>query len=641
MKESVTKENEIRIKSILRPQTSKFEIPQKGKKHLSIQSNQDNFITKREQDKKRQNLLFSKFDFMKDYMKKERKEFKIKMKNLNNINLLEKDIDNLYKWENLFNNFKPIDSYISIKKPIDKNEVGKEIDENQEYDSPILLVDLPESKMNLFFRRKNIHEKKANANKKNLNIRPMSMYSPREDNSCFYYSSTFSDYYKEDFKTFIEKIPILKAKLKINSGKLRKEIYNKNYGLNNKIKILEEKRKDKSIIFNKQHLIIAGKRKNPLPLVKSVFFQKYFPENNFSKNQNNVNELNSNKFWNELDVNNASNNYNYKFQNRLLLSYYDINDPSLALFNQKYNPNKNNKNITNNYKNFNNNTNNNIKVYQGKEVHLKKDKETQKNQQDIEKPIKKIKSKNAKIKIKLGLFDKSIGTNGTNQINSTNLKTRSLTTTNNNIKLTLNKDNKDIKLPEYKSPNSFPLKTNSDVGNISYNKIKKFIKEKQFLNKFNIDYTPIPQTTMSLKTDRTTTDKSDLELIWDSKKIKPKKNSSLFDSIYDNKFGQKFHYHWDKNGNLMSNRKNSKCNVIYFNKCIKTKFNKDLTNLKLNNDNNCFYPINAFNKGDIENYKMKNKKILGNQKDKESNKDINSNGNLSDKFFLYDFSLDE
>ena len=91
----------------------------------------------------------------------------------------------------------------------------------------------------------------------------------------------------------------------------------------------------------------------------------------------------------------------------------------------------------------------------------------------------------------------------------------------------------------------------------------------------------------------------------------------------------------------MSNRKNSKCNVIYFNKCIKTKFNKDLTNLKLNNDNNCFYPINAFNKGDIENYKMKNKKILANQKDKESNKDINSNGNLSDKFFLYDFSLDE
>ena len=91
----------------------------------------------------------------------------------------------------------------------------------------------------------------------------------------------------------------------------------------------------------------------------------------------------------------------------------------------------------------------------------------------------------------------------------------------------------------------------------------------------------------------------------------------------------------------MSNKENTKCNVIYFNKCIKTKFNKDLTKLNLNNDNNCFFPINAFNKGDIENYKMKNRKVLGNQKDKENNKDINSNANLSDKFFVYDFSLDE
>ena len=641
MKESVTKENEIKKKSILRPKTSKVGLSQKVNKHLSIQSNQDNFIIKREKENKSQNLLFSKFDFMQDYMKKERKEFMIKMKNLNNINLLEKQIDNLYKWENLFNNFTPIESYISKKKPMNKNETEKDTDENKEFESPILLVDLPESKMNLYFRRKNhnynslSHEKKINSSKKNLNIRPMSMYSPRTDNSCFYYSSTFSDYYKEDFKTFIEKIPMLKAKLKINSGKLRKEIYNKNYGLNNKLKILEEKRKDKSIEFNKLHLIIAGERKNPLPLVKSVFFQKYFPQNNSNENQNNNNnELNNNILWNELD-NNASNNYGYKFQNRLLLSYYDVNDPSLALFNQKLN--QNNKNIKNNYKNINNTTNN-IRVYQTKEIHLKKVKEIQK---DHEIPQKKIKSKNAKIKIRLDLSEKSIGTNAPNKINTTNLKTRSLTTTNNNIKLTLSKENKDITLPEYKSPNSFPLKISSDVGNISYNKIKKFIKEKQFLNKFNIDYNPIPQTTISLKTERTSTDKSDLELIWDSKKIKPKKNSSLFDSIYDHKFGQKFHYHWDKNGNLLSNKENTKCNVIYFNKCIKTKFNKDLTKLNLNNDNNCFFPINAFNKGDIENYKMKNRKVLGNQKDKENNKDINSNVNLSDKFFVYDFSLDE
>ena len=40
-------------------------------------------------------LDVDKLNLLKDYMKKERKEFMIKMKNLNNINLLEKQIDNL------------------------------------------------------------------------------------------------------------------------------------------------------------------------------------------------------------------------------------------------------------------------------------------------------------------------------------------------------------------------------------------------------------------------------------------------------------------------------------------------------------------------------------------------------------------
>ena len=57
------------------------------------------------------------------------------------------------------------------------------------------------------------------------NIRPMSMYSPRMENSCYYYSSVFSDYSNEDFKSFCNKMPILKAKLKINSGKLKKEYF--------------------------------------------------------------------------------------------------------------------------------------------------------------------------------------------------------------------------------------------------------------------------------------------------------------------------------------------------------------------------------------------------------------------------------
>ena len=637
MEESATTKNENKVKSILRPKTSKGEILPKAKKHLNIKDNNDNYLKKIEKNPKPENLFFSKFDFNKDYMKNERKEFSIKLKNLNKINLLENKIDDLYKWENLFNNFKPISSYVSLKKPINNEESKKEINFNKEYESPILLVDLPETQMNLFFRSRNIHnfnslsqEKNKNFNNKNSNIRLSSMYSPREENSCFYYSNTFSDYYKEDFKSFCSKIPILKAKLKIKSGKLRKEIYQNNDKLINKFKILEEKRKDKTTKFNKQHLIIAGERKNPNPLLKSVFLQKYYPENKFEENQKFFNNINNNS--NELN-----NNYGYKIKNHLLLSYYDVNDPLLALFN-----NKRNSDITNNiyYSNFNNTTNN-IKVYQVNEVPLKKDKEIQKIKYDSKNQQKKKKSKSSHFKVNLGLLDKNIGVyNDKQQINTTNLKAR-YNTTNKNIKLPLNNDNI---IKEYKSPNSFPLKTSSNVGNISYNKIKRFIKEKQFLNKFNINYNSNPRTKSTLKSDKTSTDKSDLELIWNSKKIKPKKNDSLFYSLYDKKFGKKSYYQWDKGGNLINNKINKKCNVIYFHKCIKTKLNKELAELKLSKDNNCFSPINAFNKGYVEHYKMKNKKIFGNKKDKENDKDFNnikSKDNLNDQFFVFDFLLDE
>jgi len=258
MEESVSNKTEIKPKSILGSKRSKGLVSKNVNIHLNILDNKGNNIIKSEKNNKNDNLLFSKFDFNKDFMKPERKAFSIKLKNLNNINLIENKIDNLYKWENLFNNFTPVRSYISLKKPINK-ETNKEIKENDEYESPILLVDLPENQMNLFFRRKNSHnitslskdeDIKQNINKNSHNIRPVSMYSPREENSCFYYSNTFSDYYKEDFKSFSEKFPVLKAKLKINSQKIQKELKNKDLGFINKLIILDKKRKEKNIEFN-------------------------------------------------------------------------------------------------------------------------------------------------------------------------------------------------------------------------------------------------------------------------------------------------------------------------------------------------------------------------------------------------------
>ena len=617
MEESVSNKTEIKPKSILGSKRSKGLISKNVNIHLNILDNKGNNIIKTEKNNKNDNLLFAKFDFNKDFMKPERKAFSIKLKNLNNINLIENKIDNLYKWENLFNNFTPVRSYISLKKPINKDETNKEIKENAEYESPILLVDLPENQMNLFFRRKNAHnitslskdeDIKQNFNKNSHNIRPVSMYSPREENSCFYYSNTFSDYYKEDFKSFSEKFPVLKAKLKINSQKIQKELKNKDLGFINKLIILDKKRKEKNIIFNKQHLIIAGKRKNPIPLVKNVILQKYYSSNNFNENKND-------KLNNENSLNYCNNKHINKFGHHLLLSYYDVNDPLISIFNKEA---KNNiKNVMNNIEQTNSNKkDDNTKEYHTKEMPTKKEKKIQINKHFEEKTSKKSKSKNVKIKLKLGLFDKNINIIKDNpKSNNLYLNTKNLSTKNsiNNINNT----------QEFTQQNTFPLKTTSDVGNISYNKIKKFIKQKIFLKKFKFNDS-IPPTMVTFKTNRSYKEKNDLELILDSKKIKPKKSFSLFDSIFDKKYQQKIHYVWDKNGNLLSNGKNKKCNVIYFNQCIKNKFNNDLSSLKLNNDNNCFFPLNAFNKGNIEYYKIKNRTILSNKNNNENNKDINS-----------------
>ena len=617
MEESVSNKTEIKPKSILGSKRSKGLISKNVNIHLNILDNKGNNIIKTEKNNKNDNLLFAKFDFNKDFMKPERKAFSIKLKNLNNINLIENKIDNLYKWENLFNNFTPVRSYISLKKPINKDETNKEIKENAEYESPILLVDLPENQMNLFFRRKNAHnitslskdeDINQNFNKNSHNIRPVSMYSPREENSCFYYSNTFSDYYKEDFKSFSEKFPVLKAKLKINSQKIQKELKNKDLGFINKLIILDKKRKEKNIEFNKQHLIIAGKRKNPIPLVKNVILQKYYSSNNFNENKND-------KLNNENSLNYCNNKHINKFGHHLLLSYYDVNDPLISIFNKEA---KNNiKNVMNNIEQTNSNKkDDNTKEYHTKEMPTKKEKKIQINKHFEEKTSKKSKSKNVKIKLKLGLFDKNINIIKDNpKSNNLYLNTKNLSTKNsiNNINNT----------QEFTQQNTFPLKTTSDVGNISYNKIKKFIKQKIFLKKFKFNDS-IPPTMVTFKTNRSYKEKNDLELILDSKKIKPKKSFSLFDSIFDKKYQQKIHYVWDKNGNLLRNGKNKKCNVIYFNQCIKNKFNNDLSSLKLNNDNNCFFPLNAFNKGNIEYYKIKNRTILSNKNNNENNKDINS-----------------
>ena len=631
MEETDINKNEIQKKSILRPKTSKkVSISEKTGKHINTGLNSNNYIIKTpniEKNKKNNNLIFSKFDFNNDYLKKEEKSFKIKLKNLNNINLLENknQIDKLYKWENLFNNMNPAHSYISLKKVNfdgrninEKKDLNENITDNiKDYKSPILLVDLPEDQMNLFFQRKNSQNYISTPSEKNNNlisennhsIRPVSMYVPREENSCFYYSNTFSDYYKEDFKSFCEKIPILKAKLKINSEKLKKEIFKQNNEIINKYRIFEEKKKYEDTGLSKQDLIIAGKRKNPMPLIKSVHLQKYKSLYNSDENKDDFSDI-KNKGRNSLNLKNDYSGNN--FGKSLLLSYYDINDPSLSLFKENINTNDF-KTIRNNiFQNYYLNERN-IGFHKLDDISSKKDQETQKSNNSKETKKNSFTPKNQIEKTKLKLLNtNSAKKNNIKQMKNIKFAERL------NFKPLLNSDN--LFQEEYIPPNSFPLKTSSNVGNISYDKIKHFMKERQFLNIFKLKYQAETDSTSPTLVEKSPINKTDLELILNSKKIKPKKNWTLFDSIYGkNKKNKKIFFHYDKNGNLINNDKN-KYNVIYFNKCIKTKFDKEMTKLKKNFDNNCFFPFNSYNKGNIHLKKKKNKKESENKKEKEKEK---------------------
>ena len=90
-----------------------------------------------------------------------------------------------------------------------------------------------------------------------------------------------------------------------------------------------------------------------------------------------------------------------------------------------------------------------------------------------------------------------------------------------NFKPLLNSDN--LFQEEYIPPNSFPLKTSSNVGNISYDKIKHFMKERQFLNIFKLKYQAETGSTSPTLVEKSPINKTDLELILNSKKIKQKK----------------------------------------------------------------------------------------------------------------------
>ena len=530
---------------------------------------------------------------------KRMKKINEKKTKLKEINLIEKDIDDLYEWTNLFNNSRPISSYTTLKKSKLNRKEDKKI---EEFKSPVVLVDLLEDQMNLYFGKNNFLQteenkkkiknkilnnkkklktpKKLNINinsthhnkisKRNINyshraskiinntqvqnnnnittkninnyhIRPMSVYSPRLNSCSFYFSSAFSDYYNEDLKTFSEKMKILKAKVKSNSNKLNHEIKSQRKISAKKEKKLNRLLNIEQFNFGKDNLIIAADRKNPIPLLQSIFKQTYpfkevIKENikNYFNTMKPLGEDNGkvdytkNERWklseflvemrenkHDLNLNNDKNltnnkNSNYVKRNNLILSYYNKNDPYIKMF-EKMAKTKNIKNNIiiengnseiNNTKyynpileNLNNNTftsfnkkyfddKNNIK----EKFEIKDEKEE--NNKNIELNKYKINNntrpKTCYKSVGPTNHEKIIKRPMTSKINEYNIfytnfnegqdKKRRNSFTENYLEQNSNL--------EYISSNCFPLKTISNVGNVSYDKINQMLQERKFKNDY-------------------------------------------------------------------------------------------------------------------------------------------------------------
>ena len=577
-------------------------------------SNKDNILSSLENSKTKDTLNTLLSNELKNLDELNEKKEKLK-----NINLIEKDCDDLYEWSNLLNNSRPISSYTTLnKKTFNTNNEENKINE-------------PNKNKNI---KKNIKhtiiecDNKQNQKQKSKNsikkthkiIRPMSVYSQRNNSSYFYFSKTINNYFKENLKTFSERIKIIKPKLKSNSYQLKHEIKNQRIlSAKKELELNKRLNSEEEINLEKKNLIIAAERNNPIPLLQSIFKQVYpgeeiikenikmyyntmkpFPnEDNrdkpidYTKNDRLrwIEEMKRNKMEKKLKYNKSDiENYNIDDRN-LILSYYNNNDPYIQMFNRildnkiKQNNDINNNNVKKDIiekcynpilqnVDYNFNTKNLIKEN-------KNNINNQKNDEKKEEIIDKKETNNTfnNIRPKTGFKPVNSIINNpwakrplTSIRKNNNLYSNNDQYINDNSKeLVINKNNNNNNYDqlsdfEYSSCNSLPTKTLSNVGNISYDKINKMIQQKH------------------LKSNGLKNKKYNEEQICIPKKRNYKKTLSFNKGYYSNR--------------TIKNKENNKWNG-YYNKNEINFYNFDdifnnLLNKNIKNNNNNLYTLNYF-----------------------------------------------
>ena len=473
---------------------------------------------------------------------------------------------------------------------------------NREYIKP----DIEESKTDF---NNNIN---SNSNS-HRHIQPISIYANHGSNNTFYFSNTFSDYYKEDLKSFTKKMPVLKAKIKTNSKRLKTQIKKQKNQAYLKEQILYDIIQKDGLILRKQDLIISAERRNPEPLMKYIYKQeypnaleikenlrKYFNTMKPYGNDDGKVDYTQNDRWKlnkelikfrkmENKINSEKKNFGkknfYEINRKLILKYYDINDPDLDIFNklniESLEKEDNKKNHSFEYKNHFGNSYD----YEIEEKIKAKTIENEilrpKSSYNINKEKNSLGSENNKFK---------------NRPHSSNIRRKI------NLEDRYFFDIKDYNelYKDYLPSNRFPLKTSSKINNTSYNKINELMKERYFKKRLDDNYFIT---------------EPDLKI----GKVKNKKYNSYNNtkSIYLNNYY--------RNGNSTKNNKTTKtrpktamglrkqCNVIDFNKYIDTNLD-----LKMNKipDEVYFTPMNCFNKLAGKYYSSSNNVHIKNKREK-------------------------
>ena len=506
--------------------------------------------------------------------------------------------------------------------------------------------------------------KKASKNENNHNyIKPISIYAKFDPEDTFYFSNTFSDYYKEDLKSFTKKMPILKAKIKTNSNRLKKTIKKQRIKSSNKEKQLYDMLIKDSLILKKQDLIISAERKNPVPLMKSIFKQenpdaveikenirKYFNTMKPFGNDDGKTDYTKNDRWRlyrELikfrkgkyfdEENKNENGYYMGKKRKLILSYYNINDPHVQIFNNLNINDKNNINYSFEYKNDTNNLDN-INIFENfdnskheeknrsKSVENKvEEKNKEKNKSNVQKVDKNentsnIKNYNIKKRPRTG-FKRSRDINflknekikssiKANRPHSSNLRRNNNLTDNKLFDL---KDYNELYI-DYLPSNRFPVKTSSKVKNTSYNKINEMIK-KRYLKKLSSEYfiTQPDNFNNNYNFDNLiSTDNSEVNKSIPKPKIRPKTAGGI-------RTNTKMNINLDNINN--KNKNEQKCNYLFFNNYINTNYDLNINNTR--QTKGYFAPMNCFNKlagkyysssnnVHVKKKRMKRKEILDN-----------------------------